>query len=376
MLFRKPESNCYIPPKIPKAHLSNSRLLDCKKNADEIEHIFNSLIDCPDGYYSKKDPLFSKKTFSDIPGHHLQYSVIKENDHYYAVYRGKKHGMDIAEGGFGVLKYAQDIESGKFVAVKVINPRKHAQFAGKEVDYKRITESIRSEADALNAIHRLPSYANNLNLLDQKHPFYLYKRKQQLIDDKKLILVMDLEMGEDGFYFIEKRSGTLSTTMCLTIAKNMVAAWRELFAQGILHRDVKLDNFMIDENGQVRLIDFGFAVRLDRSQSNPCFIDTHAVGTEQYMSPELKISPRYSEQTEVYAMGVCFGLIYHYGFDKNTKDGQSQHIQSLFGRLSSSMLKADPERRPSMSAVELALNDYLDKVEKKAESECAVTMRK
>ena len=55
-----------------------------------------------------------------------------------------------------------------------------------------------------------------------------------------------------------------------------------LHSKGIAHRDLKLDNILLDEKGFIKVIDFGLAIQIEESK-----VVTEKVGTPQYMAPEI-----------------------------------------------------------------------------------------
>ncbi len=73
--------------------------------------------------------------------------------------------------------------------------------------------------------------------------------------------------------------------------------------QGIIHQDMKPDNIMLLENGEVKVLDFGIAqVNGERKSILPGF--SPLVGTPDYMAPERLQGKRGSERTDIYAVGV------------------------------------------------------------------------
>ena len=74
--------------------------------------------------------------------------------------------------------------------------------------------------------------------------------------------------------------------------------------QGIVHRDIKAENIMVDKNFECKLIDFGFASYEDNDKlSNYC-------GTPTYMAPEIKKGlEQNGQQTDVFALGVVMFIV-------------------------------------------------------------------
>ncbi len=109
---------------------------------------------------------------------------------------------------------------------------------------------------------------------------------------------MELVQGEDLATLL-RRVGRLPSEKVVDIGRQLCAGLAAAHAQGVLHRDLKPANVLIDENGSVRITDFGIAI----ATATP---DDHAlVGTPGYMAPEqLTPGAPLSERTDVYALGV------------------------------------------------------------------------
>ena len=77
----------------------------------------------------------------------------------------------------------------------------------------------------------------------------------------------------------------------------------QLHKQNIIHRDIKSDNILCSENGDIKLADFGFAVMLTKQQSRR----TSRVGSVCWMAPELiqaKQDRQYSKKVDIWSLGI------------------------------------------------------------------------
>jgi serine/threonine protein kinase len=95
---------------------------------------------------------------------------------------------------------------------------------------------------------------------------------------------------------------TFTPRRALEIAREVADALRVAHEHGVLHRDVKSDNIMIDEQDQVKVLDFGIAKDLNatrRITQGEVYL-----GTPEYCSPEQLCSLPMDARTDVYSLGV------------------------------------------------------------------------
>ena len=109
---------------------------------------------------------------------------------------------------------------------------------------------------------------------------------------------MELVHGEDLATLV-RRMGRLPAEKVIDIGQQLCDGLAAAHAQGILHRDLKPANVLIDEDGLVRITDFGIAITIDAANS------ATLSGTPRYMAPEqLASGTPLSERTDIYAVGL------------------------------------------------------------------------
>ena len=114
---------------------------------------------------------------------------------------------------------------------------------------------------------------------------------------------MEYVDGEDLASLI-RRIGRPAMEKCHDLARQICAGLHAAHQQGVLHRDLKPDNLMIDGRGNVRITDFGIAV--------PTEGDGHRriAGTPAYMAPELFTGAHAKINTDIYSLGVVLYELY------------------------------------------------------------------
>jgi tetratricopeptide (TPR) repeat protein/predicted Ser/Thr protein kinase len=114
----------------------------------------------------------------------------------------------------------------------------------------------------------------------------------------ELFCSMELVRGEDLAKLL-RRAGRLPVEKVIDITRQLCAGLAAAHARGVLHRDLKPANVLIDDEGLVRITDFGIAIPRDKTGNHVL------IGTPGYMAPEqLVAGAALSERTDIYALGV------------------------------------------------------------------------
>jgi len=97
------------------------------------------------------------------------------------------------------------------------------------------------------------------------------------------------------------KTGPLPPPQAVHIAAEVMSALDKVHKAGIIHRDIKPGNIMVDEDGRAVLMDFGLA----RQDTDAALTADHTVlGTPNYMSPEQARGERLDARTDIYSLGV------------------------------------------------------------------------
>jgi len=181
----------------------------------------------------------------------------------------------LGEGGMGEVYLAQDTKLNRRVALKFLP----AQLASDEEFKERFKREAQAAA-ALNhpniiTIHEVAEYENR--------PY----------------IAMEYVEGESLKKLITKKD--LSINKVINMAMQICEGLSKAHQSGIVHRDVKPQNILIDKDGRVRILDFGLAkLKKDAMLTQP----GSTVGTVAYMSPEQAQGMEVDQRSDIFSFGV------------------------------------------------------------------------
>lgn len=182
----------------------------------------------------------------------------------------------IAVGGMGEVWVAKDTALSREVAVKVLRE----EFAGNEDFLERLRTEARNSA-ALS--HR--NIAQMFDYGEQRGSGYL---------------VMELVHGEPMADLLE-REPVIPLPRLLPILSQTALALHAAHSAGVVHRDVKPGNILLDRSGEVKITDFGVSLAANQV---PMTATGMVMGTAQYLSPEQAIGQAATGASDIYALGI------------------------------------------------------------------------
>ncbi|WP_141979241.1 serine/threonine-protein kinase [Saccharothrix saharensis] len=248
----------------------------------------------------------------------------------------------LGRGGFGTVWLAVDEQLARTVAVKLA----HAPDNDTE-------QRMLREARALAAV-RHPNCVRVFDIVQ---------------DPDGLAIVMEYIDGQPLSDVVGK-SGLLADTLAARLWVNMADALAAAHEQGVLHRDVKPSNVIVDTHGTAHLIDFGIA----RSKGDSTLTATGMmVGTPDFLAPETARGEAASPASDAWQLAatVSYALTGHppRGSRENPISSLMAAAQgepcvklpqhSAHTRLLTDALDADPAKRPSLTAIRTELGTWL-----------------
>ena len=163
----------------------------------------------------------------------------------------------------------------------------------------------------------------------------------------------------------------LSQDIVIKFLEQSLSALRYLHSKKIVHRDIKLDNMLLDENDNIKISDLGIAARFQEEDDSPDNLDEELtahctrVGRRDFVSPEIKKGINYDYRCDIYSLGLT--MLYLMLEDKPTifiknpftKENEAVLKGGIFDKLSSyneyliklikRMLNDDINYRPTSS---------------------------
>ena len=183
----------------------------------------------------------------------------------------------VARSGMSVLYKATDLKTGRQVAVKV----PHAEMEADPV----LLERFRREEEIGQTLDH-PGVVKTFNSEERSRLYMVI----EWVDGRLLRTILNEEKK-------------LPIERAVNITLRMCDALDYMHKRGIVHRDLKPENVMVDENDQIKLIDFGIAMKEDARRLT--FVNVSSMlGTPDYISPEQVKGGRGDQRSDIYALGI------------------------------------------------------------------------
>lgn len=182
----------------------------------------------------------------------------------------------VARSGMASIYRATDTRDGRTVALKIPHP------------------DMESDPVLYDRFQREAAIGERLN-----HPNVMRVYEHQI----RPRMYMAMEWCDGRLLRKILDEGRISQERALQIAAKVLDALDSIHASGVVHRDLKPENIMVDENDNIKLIDFGIAS--DAGAKRLTYANfTAALGTPNYISPEQVRGKRGDGRSDTYAMGV------------------------------------------------------------------------
>ena len=185
----------------------------------------------------------------------------------------------LGRGGMGTVYLARDERLGRQVALKVLNPEE----VGKDERHHRFLREARAAASI-----RHPNIATIYEVEDSPDKHYI---------------VMEYCEGETLSQRLRRRP--VDAGEFLSFSKQIAAGVAAAHDNGVVHRDLKTANIIIEPSGAVKILDFGLAkVRSAADMQSVDSTSGHFFGTLHYLSPEQARGQQADERSDLFAIGI------------------------------------------------------------------------
>ncbi|KAF8400531.1 hypothetical protein HHK36_013830 [Tetracentron sinense] len=246
-------------------------------------------------------------------------------------------GRLLGKGTFAKVYYGKHVRSGESVAIKVISKD--------QVNKEGLMEQIKREISVMRLV---------------RHP-NIVELKEVMATKGKIFFVMEYVRG--GELFAKVAKGKLKEDLARKYFQQLISAVDFCHSRGVFHRDLKPENLLVDENGDLKISDFGLSA-LPEQLRNDGLLHTQC-GTPAYVAPEVLRKKGYDgSKADIWSCGVILFVLLA-GFLPFQDENLMKMYRKVFKaeyefppwfsseakRLISKLLVADPDRRITIPAI-------------------------
>ncbi|KAL7864997.1 hypothetical protein AOLI_G00164170 [Acnodon oligacanthus] len=250
-------------------------------------------------------------------------------------------GKMINKGSFAKVMEGMHISTGEKVAIKVIDKKKARQDS-------YVLKNMKREP-RIHQMIRHPNIVLLLETLETENCYYM---------------AMELCSGGDLMDRICERK-RLEEREVRRYTRQILSAVDHLHTHGIVHRDLKIENFLLDEHNNIKIVDFGLSNTLKVDSLSPELLNTQC-GSPAYAAPELLAHRKYGPKVDVWSVGVSMfamltGTLPFTVEPFNIKQLYQKMVNGEISTIPSdiskgaiqfvlSLLESDPVKRPTVKA--------------------------
>ncbi|XP_035276952.1 cGMP-dependent protein kinase 1 [Anguilla rostrata] len=215
--------------------------------------------------------------------------------------------VTLGVGGFGRVELVTTLHHGKYYALKKVS-KKH-------IVAKRQEEHIKFEK----------------RILQEIQSDFIVRLHAAFKDTRYIYMIMEFCSGGELWTKL-KEIGRFEEPIAVFCAACVVEAYAYLHKKGIMYRDLKPENLMLDRRGYVKLVDFGFAKELMKGDKTYSFL-----GTPEYMAPEIIQNQGHDFAADFWSLGI---LVYE--LLAGSPPFSSSEPQKIYAKILDGVMKFPP----------------------------------